>query len=155
VRVIDQDGQQLGIMPPEMALAKAMDLGLDLVEIAADSRPPVCRIMDYGKFKYGQKKKNSEAKRNQAVVTIKEVKFGFKIEAHDRNTKVENVRKFLSDGHKVKVTMRFRGREITRQDVAREKMQAIATDIKTVGNVESFPKVEGRAMIMVVAPLKT
>ena len=87
-------------------------------------------------------------------MTIKEVKFGFKIEAHDRNTKVENVKKFLLEGHKVKITMRFRGREITRQDVAREKMQIIVADIKAIGNVESFPKMEGRNMIMVVAPLK-
>lgn len=142
-------------MPPEMALAKALDLGLDLVEISAESRPPVCRIMDYGKFKYAQKKKTSEAKKHQAVVSIKEVKFGFKIEAHDRNVKVENIRRFLGEGHKVKVTMRFKGREITRQDMARDKMQGISNDIKTIGNVESFPKVEGRNMIMVVAPHKT
>lgn len=142
-------------MPPEMALAKAQDNGLDLVEISAESRPPVCRIMDYGKFKYAQKKKTAEAKKHQVVVSIKEVKFGLKIEAHDRNVKVENMRRFLSEGNKVKVTMRFKGREITRQDMAREKMQAISQDIKDVGNVESFPKVEGRSMIMIVAPHKT
>jgi translation initiation factor IF-3 len=141
-------------MPPDMALSKALELGLDLVEISPESRPPVCRIMDYGKFKYAAKKKVAEAKRHQTVTTIKEVKFRLKIEAHDRNTKVENIKRFLGEGHKVKVTLRFSGREITRQDMARDKMQGISEDVKTLGNVESFPKVEGRNMIMIVAPLK-
>lgn len=141
-------------MPPDMALSKAADLGLDLVEISPESRPPVCRIMDYGKFKYAAKKKVAEAKRHQTVTTVKEVKFRLKIESHDRNVKVENIRRFLGDGHKVKVTLRFSGREITRQDMAREKMQGISEDVKSLGNVESFPKVEGRNMIMIVAPLK-
>ncbi len=152
--MIGQDGAQLGIMPPDMALSKAADLGLDLVEISPESRPPVCRIMDYGKFKYAAKKKVAEAKRHQTVTTVKEVKFRLKIESHDRNVKVENIRRFLGDGHKVKVTLRFSGREITRQDMAREKMQGISEDVKSLGNVESFPKVEGRNMIMIVAPLK-
>jgi len=137
-----------------MALSKASELGLDLVEISPESRPPVCRIMDYGKYKYAAKKKVAEAKRHQTVTTIKEVKFRLKIEAHDRNVKVENIRRFLGEGHKVKVTLRFSGREITRQDMAREKMQSISEDVKSLGNVESFPKVEGRNMIMIVAPLK-
>jgi translation initiation factor IF-3 len=141
-------------MPPDMALAKAGDLGLDLVEISPESRPPVCRIMDYGKFKYGQKKKVAEAKKHQATTTLKEVKFRPKIEAHDYTFKVENIRKFLGEGHKVKVTMMFRGREITRQDMARKIMERISIDIKATGAVESFPKLEGRNMIMVVAPNK-
>ena len=141
-------------MPPDMALGKALELGLDLVEISPESRPPVCRIMDYGKFKYAAKKKVAEAKRHQTVTTVKEVKFRLKIEAHDRNVKVENIRRFLGEGHKVKVTLRFSGREITRQDMARDKMQGISEDVKILGNVESFPKVEGRNMIMIVAPLK-
>jgi translation initiation factor IF-3 len=141
-------------MPPDMALSKASELGLDLVEISPESRPPVCRIMDYGKYKYAAKKKVAEAKRHQTVTTINEVKFRLKIEAHDRNVKVENIRRFLGEGHKVKVTLRFSGREITRQDMAREKMQSISEDVKSLGNVESFPKVEGRNMIMIVAPLK-
>lgn len=142
-------------MPPEMALAKAQEGGFDLVEISAESRPPVCRIMDYGKFKYAAKKKTAEAKKHHTVASIKEVKFGLKIEAHDRNVKVENIRRFLGEGHKVKVTLRFKGREITRQEMAREKMSAVAQDVKVIGNVESFPKVEGRSMIMIVAPHKT
>ena len=154
VRVIDPEGRQLGIMPPEMAVAKAQDMGLDLVEVSPETQPPVCRIMDYGKFKYAQKKKNAEARKHQASQTIKEVKFRPKIEAHDYNFKVERIRKFLTEGHKAKVTMMFRGREITRQDIARDMMTRIASDVSEAGSVESFPKLEGRNMIMVVAPSK-
>jgi translation initiation factor IF-3 len=142
-------------MPPEMALGKAQELGLDLVEVAGDSRPPVCRIMDYGKFKYAQKKKNAEARKHQVNVTLKEVKFRPKIETHDYDFKVDNIKRFLSEGHKAKVTMMFRGREITRQDIARRIMERISQDIKTAGTIESMPKLEGRNMIMVVTPLKT
>jgi translation initiation factor IF-3 len=152
VRVIDAEGRQLGIMPPELALQKAMDAGFDLVEVSPEATPPVCRIMDYGKFKYAQKKKSSEAKKNQSSTTIKEVKFRPKIEAHDYNTKIERIRRFLSEGHKAKVTMMFRGREITHQDRARDIMTRIAEDIKATGTPESVPKLEGRNMIMVVAP---
>lgn len=154
VRVIDPDGQQLGIMPPDMAIAKAQDLGLDLVEVSPESRPPVCRIMDYGKFKYAQKKKVAEAKKHQTNSTLKEVKFRPKIELHDYAFKVDAIKRFLGEGHKVKVTMMFRGREITRQDMARKIMERIGVDIKEEGTVESFPKLEGRNMIMVVAPAK-
>jgi translation initiation factor IF-3 len=154
VRVIDQDGQQLGIMPPHLALQKATEQGLDLVEVSPESRPPVCRIMDYGKFKYTQKKKTAEAKKHSSASAIKEVKFRPKIEAHDYNFKVERIKRFLVDGHKTKVTMMFRGREITRQDIARGIMQRIAEDVKEAGQVEAFPKLEGRNMVMVVAPQK-
>lgn len=152
MRVIDPEGQQLGIMPPELAIQKAQDAGLDLVEVSPESRPPVCRIMDYGKYKYSQKKKSSEARKHQSSTTIKEVKFRPKIEAHDYNFKVERIRRFLTEGHKAKVTMMFRGREITHQDLARQLMQRIADDIKEQGNVESYPKLDGRNMTMVVAP---
>ena len=142
-------------MPPEMALAKAQEQGFDLVEVAGDSRPPVCRIMDFGKFKYAQKKKVAEAKKNQVNVTLKEVKFRPKIEPHDYTFKVENIKRFLGEGNKVKVTMMFRGREITRQDLARKIMEKIAGDTKGSGSVESFPRLEGRNMIMIVAPNKS
>jgi translation initiation factor IF-3 len=155
VRVIDPDGQQLGIMPPDMALAKAQDLGLDLVEVSPESRPPVCRIMDYGKFKYANKKKAAEAKKHQVTSLLKEVKYRPKIEEHDYEFKTDNIKRFLSEGHKVKVTMMFRGREITRQEIARKIMERIGQDIKGIGTVEQFPKLEGRNMIMVVAPAKT
>ena len=152
VRVIDAEGRQLGIMPPEMAMQKAQDSGLDLVEVSPEAVPPVCRIMDYGKFKYAQKKKTSEAKKNQSSQAIKEVKFRPKIEQHDYDFKVDRIRRFLTEGHKAKVTMMFRGREITHQDRARDIMRRIADDVKEAGAVESTPKLEGRNMIMVVAP---
>lgn len=139
-------------MPPELALQKAIDLGLDLVEVSPESRPPVCRIMDYGKYKYAQKKKNAEARKHQVNTTVKEVKFRPKIEAHDYNFKVEAIRRFLLEGHKAKVTMMFRGREIAHQDIARGIMQRILGDLKEVGAVEQFPKLDGRNMVMVVAP---
>ncbi len=142
-------------MPPDLAISKAVELGLDLVEISPESRPPVCRIMDYGKFKYAQKKKNAEARKHQATTTIKEVKFRPKIEEHDYSTKVEHIRRFLADGHKTKVTMMFRGREITHQDIARRILERVVEALKTnnLGTVEQFPKLEGRNMIMVVAPI--
>lgn len=152
MRVIDPEGRQLGIMPPELALQKAQDSSLDLVEVSPEANPPVCRIMDYGKFKYAQKKKSSEAKKHQTSTTIKEVKFRPKIETHDYKFKIERIRKFLTEGHKAKVTMMFRGREITHQDRARDIMNRIAEDVKEAGAVESFPRLEGRNMIMVVAP---
>lgn len=154
VRVIDPEGRQLGIMPPELALQKAQDMDLDLVEVSPEARPPVCRIMDYGKFKYTQKKKSAEAKKHQTTQTVKEVKFRPKIEAHDYDFKIKRLIKFLSEGHKAKVTMMFRGREITHQDRARDIMQRIADDIKEAGAVESFPRLEGRNMIMMVTPSK-
>ena len=152
--LIDQVGQQLGSMPPELALQMAADLGLDLVEVSPEAKPPVCKIMDYGKYKYALKKKKAETKKNSASAALKEVKFRPKIEAHDYNFKVERIKKFLGEGHKAKVTMMFRGREITRQDLARNIMKRIAEDSKEEGTVETFPKLEGRNMIMVIAPLK-
>jgi len=154
VRVIGPDGQQLGIMPPETAFQKAVELGLDLVEVSPESRPPVCRIMDYGKFKYAQKKKTSEARRHQVNTTLKEVKFRPKIEVHDYKTKVDRIKTFLGEGHKAKITMMFRGREITHQEIARGIMARIIEDVKGIGTVEQMPKLEGRNMIMIVAPGK-
>ncbi len=139
-------------MPPELALQKAQDFGLDLVEVSPESRPPVCRIMDYGKFKYAQKKKNAEARKHQGSSTVKEIKFRPKIDTHDYNFKVDAIRRFLKDGHKAKVTMMFRGREITHQDIARGIMNRIIADLKEFGDVEQNPKLDGRNMIMVVAP---
>lgn len=152
--MIDPDGQQLGIMPPEMAMVKATDAGLDLVEVSPETKPPVCRIMDYGKFLYAQKKKKAEAKKTQVSTTIKEVKFRPKIEEHDYVTKVERIKKFLEAGFKAKVTMMFRGREITRQDAARQIMFRIADDLKDIGSLELQPKLEGRNMTMVVVPTR-
>ncbi len=141
-------------MPPDLAIQKAVAAGLDLVEVSPESRPPVCRIMDYGKYKYALKKKNAEARKHQVSTTIKEVKFRPKIEPHDYQTKVDHIKRFLSEGHKTKVTMMFRGREITHQEIARRIMDRIVQDLKTanLGLVEQNPKLEGRNMIMVVAP---
>ena len=135
-----------------VALKMAEEAALDLVEVSPTAEPPVCRIMDYGKFKYSQKKKTSEARKNQASTTIKEVKFRPKIEAHDYLFKVNRIKEFLTEGHKAKVTMMFRGREITHQDIARGIMQRIAEDIKELGSVEQFPRMDGRNMTMVVTP---
>ena len=124
------------------------------MEVASSEEPPVCRIMDYGKFKYAQKKKKAETRKNSSSAALKEVKFRPKIEAHDYNFKVARIKKFLGEGHKAKVTMMFRGREITRQDLARDIMKRIAEDSKEEGTVEAFPKLEGRNMTMVIAPIK-
>ena len=140
-------------MPPDLAISKAAEAGLDLVEVSPESRPPVCRIMDYGKFKYAQKKKAAEARKHQSVCAVKEVKFRPKIDVHDYTFKVENIKRFLTEGHKAKITMMFRGREITRPDMARKIMEKIAEDVKESGAVEALPKLEGRNMVMVVAPL--
>jgi translation initiation factor IF-3 len=142
-------------MPPELAIQKATELALDLVEVSPESRPPVCRIMDYGKFKYAQKKKTAEARKHQTSMVIKEVKFRPKIEDHDFVTKVEHIKRFLGDGHKTKVTMMFRGREITHQDIARRILNRVVEDLKisNLGTIEQMPKLEGRNMIMVVAPI--
>ena len=152
--MIDPEGRQLGIMPPDLAINKAIELGLDLVEISPESRPPVCRIMDYGKYKYSLKKKTAEARKHQGSTSIKEVKFRPKIETHDFITKVGHIRRFLAEGHKTKVVMMFRGREITHQEIARKIMARIVEELKTSnsGTVEQLPKLEGRNMIMVVAP---
>ncbi len=141
-------------MPPDMAISKALENGLDLVEVSPESRPPVCRIMDYGKFKYAQKKKTAEAKKTQVVSLLKEVKFRPKIEEHDYGFKVDRIRRFLTEGHKAKVTMMFRGREITHQEIARDIMARIASDVQVCGTVIQTPKLEGRNMTMIVAPSK-
>ncbi len=150
VRLIDSEGNQLGIMPPEQAMLKAMEAGLDLVEVSPAAKPPVCRILDYGKYKYELKKRQAEARKNAANVVVKEVKFRPKIEEHDYRVKVDRILSFLSDGCKVKVTMMFRGREITRQSIALDLMRRIQEEIQVVGTVEVPPKLEGRNMFMVL-----
>ena len=133
----------------------AEDVGLDLVEISPNASPPVCKIMDFGKFKYEQQKKANEAKKKQKVIEVKEVKFRPNIDTHDYDVKMRNVTKFLEGGDKVKVTLRFRGREMAHQEIGRELLHKIADDIDGLGKIEAMPKMEGRQMIMVAAPLKT
>jgi len=152
IRVIGADGAQLGIMEPAQAIAKAQEAGLDLVEISPTARPPVCKIMDYGKYKYAMKKKAAETRKHQHASEVKEIKFRVKIEEHDFDTKVGHIRRFLGEGNKVKLTMMFRGREITHADIARAVLDKVATVLADTGTVEQFPKLEGRNMTMLIAP---
>ena len=131
----------------------AADADLDLVEISPNANPPVCKIMDYGKFKYGQQKRESEARKKQTVIQVKEVKFRPNTDTHDYGVKMRNVIKFLEKGDKVKVTLRFRGREMAHQNLGRELLERVAEDIKDLGKVENMPKMEGRQMTMMVGPL--
>ncbi len=131
----------------------AADAGLDLVEISPNATPPVCKIMDFGKFKYEQQKRESEARKKQKIIEVKEVKFRPNTDTHDYEVKMKNVYKFLEKGDKVKVTLRFRGREMAHQNLGRELLERVAEDIKDLGKVENMPKMEGRQMIMMIGPL--
>ncbi|ABF88845.1 translation initiation factor IF-3 [Myxococcus xanthus DK 1622] len=152
VRVVGSDGSQLGVMPLEAALDRARTEGLDLVEISPMASPPVCKIMDYGKFKYEEKKKASEAKRAQVTVLLKEVKLRPKTEEHDYEFKVRNTRRFIEDGNKAKVVIQFRGREITHREQGTAILDDVAKDLKDVAVVEQMPRMEGRLMFMILAP---
>lgn len=152
MRVIDPDGAQLGIMSPEEALEKARGLGLDLVEIAPTAKPPVCRIMDYGKYRYEQSKKAREAKKKQTVIQIKEIKLRPKTDEHDFQFKARHVDRFLRSGNKAKITMMFRGREMVHTELGRRLLDRLADVLKDVGQVEQSPKLEGRNMTMVLTP---
>ncbi|MGB4338285.1 MAG: translation initiation factor IF-3 [Bacillota bacterium] len=152
VRVVDENGEQLGIMPLREALRIAADRNLDLVEVAPAARPPVCRIMDYGRYKYEQSKRDREARKKQHIVTIKEVRMTPKIEDHDFSVKIKNAEKFLGEGDKVKASVRFRGREIVHTEIARKLLLEMAEALSAVSNVEREPKVEGRSMVMILAP---
>jgi len=152
IRLIDQDGENVGVVTPAKAMDMAEAVGLDLVEISPGAVPPVCKIMDFGKYKYEQQKKAAEAKKKQKVIEIKEVKFRPNIDTHDYDVKMRSVTKFLGEGDKVKVTLRFRGREMAHVELGRNLLERIATDIEEIGKIEAMPKMEGRQMIMVVAP---
>ncbi|MDC0711113.1 translation initiation factor IF-3 [Stigmatella sp. ncwal1] len=152
VRVVGADGSQLGVMPIEAALERARTEGLDLVEISPMASPPVCKLMDYGKFKYEEKKKAAESKRAQVVIQLKEVKLRPKTEEHDYEFKVRNMRRFLEDGNKAKVVIQFRGREITHREQGTVILNDVAQDLKDVAVVEQPPRMEGRLMFMILAP---
>jgi translation initiation factor IF-3 len=154
VRVIGAGGEQVGILPIEEALSSARDLGLDLVEVAPNSDPPVCRIMDYGKFVFEQSKKAQSARRKQKQIQVKEVKFRPGTEEGDYQVKLRNLVKFLTQGDKTKVTLRFRGREMAHQELGAELLQRVQKDLEEYGTVEQFPLMEGRQMVMVIAPRK-
>jgi translation initiation factor IF-3 len=152
VRVIGSGGEQLGVLTIEQALARAQEEGMDLVEVSPLAKPPVCKIMDYGKFKYLEKKKQNEAKKNQVVVLLKEVKFRPRTEEHDYNVKIKKVREFLEDSNKARITVMFRGREMTHRELGQKVLQEIIEDLKDTAIIESAPRMEGRQMFMILAP---
>jgi len=154
VRVIDQDGEQLGILTSEEALAKAQEAGLDLVEVSPNAEPPVCRIMDFGKFRFENSKQKQGAKKKQKRTQVKEIKFRPRTEIGDYKTKLNKLRKFLEDGDKTKVTMRFRGREFAHQDLGMDLLKRVVADLEDISNVEQMPGMEGRQMVMVLGPKK-
>ena len=148
VRVIDQNGEQLGVMPTRKALELAEEAGLDLVKIAPTAKPPVCKIVDYGKFKYEQTRKEKEAKKKQKVIDVKEIRLSPNIDTNDLNTKVNAARKFLTKGDRVKVTLRFRGREMAHMANSKHILDDVAESLSDIAVVEKAPKVEGRSMTM-------
>ena len=154
VRLIDSDGSQLGIVSIQQAMETAMQRGLDLVKIAPKAEPPVCRVMDYGKFRFEQAKKEKEARKNQKVVDIKEVRLSAKIDIADFNVRVKQAEKFLKGGDKVKASIRFRGREMAHTDIGLTVMQRFAEACAEFGSVEKAAKLEGRQMLMFIAPKK-
>ncbi|MEG6505991.1 translation initiation factor IF-3 [Nitratidesulfovibrio sp. D1] len=153
VRVIGADGEQLGILSRNDAIALAKEQGLDLVEVAATADPPVCRVMDYGRFKYEQQKKKAEAKKNQTVIQIKEIKVRPKTDDHDYDTKVRHIRRFIEEGDRCKVTVFFRGREIVHKDRGQSILDRIVEDTKDIAKVDQEARAEGRTLFMMLAPL--
>ena len=152
MRLIGRDGEQIGVVPLQIAQSKAEEAELDLVEIVPNSSPPVCRVMDYGKFLFEQNKKRQVAKKKQKQIHVKEVKFRPGTDEGDYLVKLRNLVKFLSNGDKVKVTLRFRGRELVHQELGSKMLDRIKKDLEDHGAVEQFPKLEGRQMVMVLAP---
>ncbi len=154
VRLVGNDSEQLGVVSITDALARAEASELDLVEIAPTAQPPVCRLMDYGKFKYQEQKKQHEAKLKQHVIQVKEVKFRPGTDDGDYGVKLRNLTRFLEEGDKAKITLRFRGREMAHQDLGMKVLERIKSDLEAVGQVEQMPKLEGRQMVMVMSPKK-
>jgi len=154
VRLIDAEGNQAGVVSVREALAKAQEAALDLVEIAPTAKPPVCRIMDYGKFLFEQNKKRHAAKKKQKQIQVKEIKFRPGTDEGDYQVKLRNLIRFLEEGDKAKITLRFRGRELAHQEIGMQLLKRVETDLAEHGVVEQFPKMEGRQMIMVLSPKK-
>lgn len=151
--MIGSDAAQLGVVPIQQALRMAQDEGLDLVEIAATARPPVCKIMDYGKFKYEASKKRQEAKKHQTVIHVKEIKLRPATDQHDLETKLKHIRRFLEEGDKVKITIRFRGREMAHKDLGYDKLKKIIECVADVAKIEQDPKFENKTLFAVVSPI--
>lgn len=152
VRLIGANGDQIGVKSKQEALEMASNANLDLVMVAPNAKPPVCRIMDYGKFRFEQQKKEKEARKNQKIITTKEVRLSPTIETHDFNTKLRNARKFLEKGDKVKAAIRFRGRAITHSQIGRDVLMRLAKECEDIATIESAPKMEGRSMFLIMAP---
>jgi translation initiation factor IF-3 len=152
VRCIDPEGNQLGVLETRTAIEKAEDFGLDLVEVQPNADPPVCKILDYGKFKYEAQKRANEARKKQKTIEVKEIKFRPNIDEHDYQVKMRNMVKFLTGGDKVKVTLRFRGREMAHQELGAKVLSRVRVETEEWAKVEAMPKMEGRQMIMVLAP---
>ena len=152
VRCIDPNGEQLGVLDTRDAISKAEDVGLDLVEVQPNVDPPVCKILDYGKYKYEAQKRANEARKKQKIIEVKEIKLRPNIDEHDYQVKMRNVVKFLSGGDKVKVTLRFRGREMAHQELGANVLTRVREETDEIAKIEAMPKMEGRQMIMVLAP---
>jgi translation initiation factor IF-3 len=152
VRLIDENGDNVGVVPIADALARAVAAGLDLVEISPDAKPPVTKVLDYGKYKYQEQKKAAEARKRQKIVEIKEIKMRPSIDDHDYDVKMRSMKRFFDDGDKVKVTLRFRGRELSHQELGWQVLQRVKADTEPHAKVESEPRMEGRQMVMVLAP---
>lgn len=154
MRLVAEDGEQIGVVPIARALEMAEEASLDLVEISPNAEPPVCRLMDYGKFRFEQQKKHQSARKKQKQVQVKEIKFRPGTDIGDYRVKLRNLIRFLEEGDRVKVTLRFRGREMAHQDLGRDLLERVKTDLEEYGTVEQFPKMEGRQMVMVMSPKK-
>ena len=150
--MVDENGEQLGVISISKALELAEQAALDLVEVAPSADPPVCKILDYGKYKYEAQKKKSEAKKKQKVIDVKEIKMRPGIDDHDYQVKMRNMRRFLEDGDKVKVTIRFRGREMAHQNLGMKVLDRVREELDELSKVEQYPQIEGRQMVMVIAP---
>ena len=155
VRLIGKDGEQIGILATDEARERAEDVGLDLVEISPNAQPPVCRLMDYGKFKYEDSKRKQAAKKKQKVITVKEIKFRPGTDIGDYTVKLGKLAAFLENGDKIKATMRFRGREMAHQELGMDLLKRVEADLSELAVVEQYPKMEGRQMVMVMAPKKS
>ena len=154
IRLVDHNGEMVGVVPRQQGLDLADEVGLDLVEVSPNADPPVCKLLDYGKFKYEAQKKANEARKRQKTIDVKEIKMRPTIDDHDYQVKMRSIVRFIGDGDKVKVTMRFRGREMVHQDLGMKVLDRVRDDLGDTAKIEQFPKVEGRQMTMVMAPTK-
>jgi len=152
IRLVGADGEMIGVVTLREGLLMAEEAGLDLVEVSPNADPPVCKILDFGKFKYEAQKKKNEARKKQKVIEVKEIKLRPNIDENDYGVKMRSMKKFLEEGDKVKVTMRFRGRELAHQDIGMKLLEQVRDDLEALGKVEQVPKMEGRQMVMVIAP---